>query len=149
LNRRLDEILPASKIASRNKELIRALVLLWHDHLDAAHVIAQDIENADGAFVHGSMHRREPDYSNAAYWFRRVGKHPAFEEIGARTKTLLAAGPVSELQSKLLPKGVWDPFAFIQLCENAASGSSREQKLCLQKIQAIETAALIDFCWKS
>src|SRR2546426_713043 len=81
VNRGLAELIGGRKLPMEKQELIRALVLLWHDNLEAAHRIAQEIENADGAFVHGIMHRREPDYGNAAYWFRRVGKHGAFSEI--------------------------------------------------------------------
>src|SRR5262245_3566808 len=61
----LTNIFAGSTVSSERQELVRALVLLWHDHLDAAHTIAQDIENRDGSFVHGIMHRREPDYGNA------------------------------------------------------------------------------------
>src|SRR5437868_3504973 len=90
LNKNLDEIFRVAKLLPRNEQLIRALILLWHDHLDASHVIAQDIEGDDGAFVHGIMHRREPDFGNAAYWFRRVGKHSAFNEIATRAGSLEA-----------------------------------------------------------
>ena len=73
------ELLPTFKslsLSQERQELIRALILLWHDHHEAAHEIAQGVDNPDGAFVHGIMHRREPDYGNAAYWFRRVGNMP-------------------------------------------------------------------------
>src|SRR5712671_3837023 len=50
LEAKLDGLFDRGEIASARQPLIRALVLLWHDHLDAAHVIAQSIDDADGAF---------------------------------------------------------------------------------------------------
>lgn len=144
LEERLDNLLGNSQGQGERGHLIRALVLLWHDHLDAAHVIAQDIGNATGAFVHGIMHRREPDYGNAAYWFRRVGKHPAFAEIAVPARKALASKGDTDLASRLIPAGEWDPFAFITACENAARSSSGDQrKQVLRELQSIESAALL------
>lgn len=144
---RLDESLDAAfkkaQISPANQQLIRALVLLWHDHLDAAHTLAQSIENADGAYVHGIMHRREPDYGNAAYWFRRVGRHQAFPELTRRASELLAKSADTRLQSGLIPRGHWDPLAFINACERAAGSGSREDHNLLREIQRIEFEVLL------
>src|SRR6266446_854682 len=126
LQRQFDDILSRSKIPEERQQLIRALILLWHDHLEAAHVIAQTIDNADGAFVHGIMHRREPDYANAKYWFRRVRKHPAFSEIAKRVTELLGSKGKANLEKKLVPGGEWDAFAFVDACEQANRRSSPE-----------------------
>src|SRR5882672_5091172 len=128
VNRAVDELVGGMEFPREKQQLFRALVLLWHDHLEAAHGIAQEIENADGAFVHGIMHRREPDYGNAAYWFRRVGKHPAFSEIAKRAGKALEAKNEAELSKKLISGGEWDPFAFITACEGATRNSSRAEE---------------------
>ena len=57
--------------------LPRAILALWHDakgEWDAAHKVAQDIDDEDGAWIHAYLHRKEGDAGNAAYWYRRAGK---------------------------------------------------------------------------
>jgi hypothetical protein len=150
LKKSLDKVLGNSELKPEQRELISALVLLWHDQLDAAHEIAQEIGNATGAFIHGIMHRREPDYGNAAYWFRRVGKHPAFGLIANRAGKALEAKGEADLTKKLIPGGEWDPFAFISSCEGATRNSSgAEQKNILRELQAIESRALLEWICES
>jgi hypothetical protein len=57
--------------------LSTALAALWHDHRgdwEAAHRIAQDIDTPEGSWIHGYLHRKEGDATNAAYWYRRAAK---------------------------------------------------------------------------
>ena len=127
LNDALEKIFAESKLSAENRELVRALVLLWHDHLDAAHAIAQNIESRDGSFVHGMMHRREMDFSNAKYWFRRAGPHPCVPQIAARVTA-----------------GEWEPFAFVDACEEAARKKDFSPP-ALRQVQQVETEVLLEF----
>jgi hypothetical protein len=59
------------------RSLSRPLLALWHDakgEWDAAHKVAQDIDDEDGAWIHAYLHRKEGDAGNAAYWYRRAEK---------------------------------------------------------------------------
>src|SRR5437868_5279501 len=56
---------------------------LYHNFLDESHAISQDLDTVEGSYWHALMHRREPDYSNAKYWFRRVRDHAIFNELCA------------------------------------------------------------------
>lgn len=54
-----------------------ALQGLWHDakgDWHTAHECAQNQDDAEGAWVHAYLHRKEGDPSNAAYWYRQAGK---------------------------------------------------------------------------
>jgi hypothetical protein len=145
LDERLAEAFQVANVPEDTKPLVRALVLLWHDQLDAAHTIAQGIENVDGSYVHAIMHRREPDYGNAAYWFRRVGRHRAFPELARRVCELALRTGKSKLQQKLLRNGEWDPFAFVDACEQAANGAlSDEEEMYLREVQRMEFQVLLD-----
>jgi hypothetical protein len=77
-----------------------ALAALWHEakgEWAAAHRLAQDEDDADGAWVHAYLHRVEGDLANAGYWYRRAGKpiseQPLGDEWTTIVKTLLGAPP--------------------------------------------------------
>lgn len=78
--------------------LSAVLTALWHDargDWDAAHRVAQDIDGADGAWIHAYLHRKEGDEANAGYWYRRAGQPVASGSLDAEwdsiATTLLSA----------------------------------------------------------
>jgi len=142
---KLEVVLTSNEHSATAANLIRALVLLWHDHLEAAHALAQEIDNPDGSYVHAIMHRREPDYDNAKYWFRRVGQHPAFAQLKTRATELLHEAKQSEWAERLAPGGRWDAFAFVDACAAAAEsrGGSGVPATVLRQIQKAEFEILL------
>jgi hypothetical protein len=116
---------------------------LYHDFLDESHTISQAIDTTSGSYWHGLLHRREPDYANSAYWFRRVGTHPVFEPLRAEAARLAsgAPGPAAFLARQT----TWDPFAFIDLCEASSDEQAPCHALC-QQVQRIEWELLFGYC---
>ncbi len=107
------------------------LAALWlkYDFLEESHAISQEIESPTGSYWHGVMHRREPDYGNAKYWFRRVGRHPIFDALWSAAQAQAVPTPGSEAQGLLTWDG-WDPYRFVDLCELAAADKGPFQLMC-------------------
>ena len=143
IERRLETFFQDTKIARSIQPLLRSAALLWHDHLDASHSLSQGIETRDGSWLHGIMHRREPDYGNAKYWFRRVGPHEAFPDVAERVAALLPRNG-SGNSTIVVKNGEWQPLAFVDECEQAESGGNAEEQLLLRQVQAAEFDVLVE-----
>jgi len=121
---------------------------LWlaYDFLDESHSISQELHTVEGSYWHAIMHRREPDYGNSKYWFRRVGTHPIFADL--REEAARLAGEVNLAAGAFLTKQArWDPFAFVDLCETSADETASAHELCRQ-IQRVEWEMLFAWCYE-
>jgi hypothetical protein len=125
----------------------RAGLWLRFNYLDEAHQISQNLGTPEGSFWHGIVHRREGDFDNAKYWFRRVGTHPVYALLRQAAANLAKSGNAVPIET-LIGQSVWDPFAFVDLCAKAIRAGDQSTFLC-QEVQRLEWELLFDYCWNA
>jgi hypothetical protein len=118
--------------------LVRGALLNAVDALDAAHRIFQDDPSDLGSYWHGVMHRREGDFDNARYWFRRAGKQPIFAKMHE-------AG--SQISATMAKQVTWDAYLLTGMCEQAKFGDTDAVAECL-RLQRVEFDQLLAYCWR-
>ncbi len=132
--------------AHRSRLALAAGLLQIYDFWDASHEAAQkadDLGERDfSAYWHGIAHRREPDPGNAAYWFRRVGRHPLFTPLADAARPLLDEHGDSSLTARLISGGAWNASAMIDLCTEARPGTPREA--IARRLQRLEMWLLLE-----
>ncbi len=135
-------------------EAIKSGLLLWNDALDESHTISQELANATGSYWHGIMHRREPDYSNAKYWFGRVGTHAIFPQVRDRALALYeeASHPSEALASigqTIAANEEWNAHQFIDWCQAAESKMESDVGRFLKQVQAEEIRLLLAYSYRN
>jgi hypothetical protein len=106
----------------RQRPALAAGLWLYVDELDRSHRISQGLGNQSGSFWHAIMHRREGDFGNSGYWFRRTGQHPVMSEIDG-----------------------YDPDDFLKRVERASEKGDNENAE-LAELQREEWARLFEWC---
>jgi hypothetical protein len=144
------EILGKAVSAAEFANAVKSGLLLWNDALDESHTLSQDIGSNTGSYWHGIMHRREPDYSNGKYWFRKVGDHECFScvreaAIGIFSKH--ASSWANDTAKEIESASAWDAFAFIDWCEgvDATSRVPEEARSALESLQVAEMEILLEY----
>lgn len=133
---------------------IMAGLLLIHDFLEPSHEYSQSVEgngaDANGDYWHGIMHRREPDFGNSKYWFRRVGDHPCFSRLAEEACEMVKCYNDEELRTTVqsMAGTGWDSFAAVDFFQEAhqphRKGSAWHQ--FAEELQMREMLLLLRHC---
>ncbi len=126
-------------------QCVESALYLYFSDLDRSHRISQNIGSTTGSFLHGIMHRQEPDFSNAKYWFRRVPSHPVYAAL--RDAALSELPPDAGLRNSIGSRPEWDPYWMVDQCEAARRNSDRELEKELLIVQNLEWQLLFDYCY--
>ena len=144
----LEQLFPDATIRDRSMASgCLAGLWLWFDYLTESHEVSQRISSTTGSYWHGIMHRREPDYPNAKYWFDRVGEHPVFNPLAEGTTELLHESGALEAPDVLSADGRWDPYRFVDLCRQH-SGTSTDAEMLCRRIACLEWQLLFDHSYR-
>jgi hypothetical protein len=129
---------------------LHAGLWLLADDLPQAHAICQDVPDAYGSAWHAHLHRREGDFSNAKYWWRRAsdvkwqapGEAPLHEQVSE----LLENTPPELLGWRSDVRRQYDPSKFVDLVEKFPDAEGRVGEI-LVTVQRLEWASLFLECY--
>ncbi|MCE9546551.1 MAG: hypothetical protein K8T25_13675 [Planctomycetia bacterium] len=145
-----DAVAPRRVVDRDMAEACKAGLWLAHNYLDESHRISQKIDTPTGSFWHAIMHRREGDYSNAGYWFRRLGEHPVYSSLALMADQLVRKSAWADHKAVycLVRGKKWDAVAFVDLVQSIVQGPAAELAPLGRQIAWCEWMMLFRFCYR-
>lgn len=144
-------IAPRKLVDPSLADACRSGLWLAHNFLDESHEISQGIETPTGSFWHAIMHRREGDFDNACYWFRRVRSHeiyPALQRAAAECDAT-ASSVDDRALARFTQGSIWDPAAFAEVVRAVVAGrASGSTAMICRQIARREWELLLDYCYR-
>ena len=120
--------------AIKDKLSLQAGLWLYVDDLDRSHDASQQLHRPTGSFWHAIMHRREGDFGNSHYWYRKIGQHPVLSRVSPSGSGAAAGTAI----------GGYEPHNFVDRVERAYAQKSESPDLIA--MQRLEWAALFEYC---
>ena len=114
---------------------------LYFSCFEEAHELANYCETDEGYLWHAIVHRQEGDLGNAAYWFRKAGRHPVYRVLAPEVVKITHRHPRVDFRT-----GRWDPFSFLSFCERVKHQPDTLQQRVALEIQRVEWQILFDYC---
>ena len=145
----VDKTTPSGSSDARG--CLHAGLWLLADDLPTAHKICQDIPSAYGSAWHAHLHRREGDFSNAKYWWRRAAdlswQPPNNPPLHEQIADLFPHVP-RELEPwrKSLRDG-YDPARFVDVVAQFHEDSNPAIASILTQVQRLEWGTLFLQCY--
>lgn len=120
--------------ALKGKQTLEAGLWLYVDDLERSHAVSQSLNRPSGSFWHAIMHRREGDFSNSHYWYRKTGQHPVISRVDSGGGGAAAGTEI----------GGYEPHDFVDRVERAYKQQSDSPDLVA--LQRLEWVALFEWC---
>lgn len=120
--------------AVQGKDSLAAGLWLYVDDLKRSHEVSQQVHRPSGSFWHAIVHRREADFNNSHYWYRKIGQHPVLSRVDAGGG---GAGAGTAI-------GSYEPHTFVDRVERAVAQQSDSPDLVA--MQRLEWIALFEHC---
>lgn len=136
----IEEIEPALVANGDHGRCLCAALYLLGDDLEASHRLSQQGSHPVAMYLHGVMHRREGDFDNACYWFRRSPDHAMHATLLEFARTAAIEYPRQPFSRWVMQATAWDPRRFVRLVQADPNPE------VLRAVQRRELELLVEHC---
>lgn len=136
-----------ARFSEEMQDLVLAALWLLEGDLEQSHRFSERWETLNGCYWHAIMHRREGDWSNAKYWYRRTAKNPV---INTFKQTILAQHAFRAVMPDLVRPSETHEFleAWVDINQQATQPNAAERLVTsTRELAWIEWQLLLAHCF--